>query len=637
MPTIPEKIERANAIFLYSLDAGKLTEGCQELDRLLKQDRPNEHNRENAEALSFRMRAKALALRFYDAFVPVEGDELVRYLEETEPVARSKGYTKTASALERLLAFTMRAREITDGVYALLYKLRGESGWLVKTAKEAAEAADQLERALTQAGELEGGSPFGANVKFYDLKERVISAVTEEREEVLAVRFRLEEAEEARLLEDAAKPLAPKGEYFPVWNDEREANAVVLCTPLLEEARLAAAHYAQKREKSCCELNAAALSGKTATQLSALFAALKKRGCDCLLTGFSGLRGGRKEILSAAVSFGREGGHVFLWDETGKRALYDEAVAAGGVSGTGYYYLTMPYFRDVVDLFEEKGMISGTGEYAFLRETLPFMGYTGLNAASAAFASGKDWKKVAAAHSKNNRQKALVYLAELPSQNQLLDEDWGKFGEGAVDRNARSKFDYDDIKGLNPRNIEKIMASGGNFFSICGMVARYCVLCGDDISVWNTLDRETKSERLTVATKLVQRLLDTGIDPQVELVPEEEWERKDAGGLCCEGGNRILYREKCSVDCEWMIMCILHECFHAFQHTAINRGFRDWYWEELGVTKGRLDEWRYNFDHYEGKTSSITYKVEIVECDARAFEHDCFTMSEDVWHRIDFE
>ncbi len=262
------------------------------------------------------------------------------------------------------------------------------------------------------------------------------------------------------------------------------------------------------------------------------------------------------------------------------------------------------------------------------------MGYLGLNAASRAFSAGRDWKKEAKEISDVNFARAKRYLAVTPL-SQLLDAEWGVKDEAVFIPKGR-EFDYDDVRGIDPVNIRKILTCGGNIFAKCGLIARYCTLCGADKSVWKALSIETKSERLTAATKLILRLLDADVDPVVELVPEEAWTKADSGGYCSQGGKLIRYRDKSMQDYDWAVQTVCHECFHAFQHRA-ERGFEQWFFEELGVTRNRIEEWKFNFLNYEGRTNTLTYKVEIVEGDARAFQHDCFQMSEELWHKIDFE
>jgi hypothetical protein len=87
---------------------------------------------------------------------------------------------------------------------------------------------------------------------------------------------------------------------------------------------------------------------------------------------------------------------------------------------------------------------------------------------------------------------------------------------------------------------------------------------------------------------------------------------------------------------DFVLHVICHECFHAFQHTATNAPYAEWYYDDLGVTRGRVAQWSKNFSCYVGDVNSIAYKVEIVECDANAFADDCHIYAKSRWHEIEF-
>ena len=139
-----------------------------------------------------------------------------------------------------------------------------------------------------------------------------------------------------------------------------------------------------------------------------------------------------------------------------------------------------------------------------------------------------------------------------------------------------------------------------------------------------------------MATTLVARVLDTSYAPCVEIVPDNEWDRDGAGGVCVDGGKRIIYRASSVENYSWMEDAVCHECFHAFQHTALSVPFAEWFFTERGVTEGRIASWDDNFKVYSGTEDPKVYRVEIVECDARAFALDCLRNIENHWKDIDF-
>jgi len=632
MPTIPELIENANETFVLSADAEELKKAYNRLQKLLEQDCPTEHNRENAEALLMRLGAKALLVAYFKEFQPEEGAELCAFCSAALPDAEKKGYGNTASVLKKIADFLNIARPLLDEAYARLQPLRSEAG-LTASLEECTDGIAFFARALSLLERAEEGNPFGNKAELFDLKARVKEALELEKQSLEARREALITADTEKLFRELVEvPEREFYEYYPTFPDKISAKFIVLRTPFFDEAELYVTAAAKQEGLLCGTLNADTVP---VTAAEDLFLFMRNKKLAVFLTG---LNARQEELLSAILEATEAGVTVYALDSAAEGKLYSSAIGYATAHGysaldVGCRYLPMPYFRDTAELLEEKGMIAGAAEYEKLR-ACPFAGYVGLNEAARLFSAGKDWAEAFRRRSDENQKRAEKYLSLVPV-SQLLDAEWGT-PERAVFR-GRSEFDYDDIRGIDPANVKKILSSGGTFFQKCGMLVRYCTLCGDDVSVWKNLSRETKSERLTMATRLLMRLLDTGIAPQVELVSEEEWKEKGAGGYCMEGGKLIRYREKSTSDYDWTVQAICHECFHAFQHVAVDGGYRDWFFSDLGVTRGRVEEWRFNFSNYNGNPASMTYKVEIVECDARAFQHDCFTMSEEILHKIDFE
>lgn len=630
MPNIPEIIESVHEVFVASLDAEELNMAYAKLKRMLETDSPNEHNRENARALLMRLGAKQLAVVYFQSFAPEAGEDLSAYLRGALPDAERLGYTNTAAALQRFAAALAVVRPVMDEAYARLTPLRGEEG-LIASLSECRDAIAFLEGALETLDGMDGSNPFGERAHFFDMRARAVEAVTTEINDLKERVRSLSHADAEKVFRTYADVRAQEVyEYYPAFSEPIDAGLVVLRTPFFEEAELYVSAEAKARGNAYAVIRTEELDAEAA---EALFGYLRENKTEGILLGFER----REGLFRTAIAAAKAGARLYAVDSSPEGELYSKLVGAAkegfSVLDVGCRYLSMPYFREVSALLEEKGMISGADEYALLR-TCPFMGYVGLNAASRAFSAGRDWKREAKELSDRNFARAKGYLSQTPV-SQLVDAEWGVKDEAVYLPKGRD-FDYDDIRGINSANIKKILACGGNVFARCGLIARYCTLCGQDKSVWQSLSMETKSERLTAATKLILRLLDADLDPVVELVPESEWKRDDAGGYCAEGGKLIRYRDKSMQDYDWAVQTVCHECFHAFQHRA-ERGFEPWFFAELGVTRGRIEEWKFNFLNYEGRTNTLTYKVEIVEGDARAFQHDCFNMSEELWHKIDFE
>ena len=630
MPNIPEIIESVNETFVTSLEPDALEKAYAQLRRMLEKDNPNERNRENAQALLMRLGAKQLAIVYFGEFLPQDGADFEEYLNAAIPDAEKLEYKNTLAALKKLAEALATVRPVMDEAYARLAPLRGEEG-LVASASECGDAIGCLERLLGALDGIEEENPFGDRARFINMKARAKEAVQTELDALEARIAFLSRADSEKLFQEYADlRMQELYEYYPVFSEEINAGLVVLRTPFFDEAELYVSASAKERGCGYAVIRTEELSGGRA---NVLFGCLKEKKTEAILLGLEK----RVDLFRTAIAASRAGARLYAVDSSPEGALYSGLVGAAkesfSVLDVGCRYLSMPYFREVSALFEEKGMIAGADEYDLLR-ACPFMGYLGLNAASRAFSAGRDWKKEAKEISDVNFARAKRYLAVTPL-SQLLDAEWGVKDEAVFIPKGR-EFDYDDVRGIDPVNIRKILTCGGNIFAKCGLIARYCTLCGADKSVWKALSIETKSERLTAATKLILRLLDADVDPVVELVPEEAWTKADSGGYCSQGGKLIRYRDKSMQDYDWAVQTVCHECFHAFQHRA-ERGFEQWFFEELGVTRNRIEEWKFNFLNYEGRTNTLTYKVEIVEGDARAFQHDCFQMSEELWHKIDFE
>ena len=113
MQTVTQTLERANTIYHTSVQKEALAEQAQALRALLAQGWLNERNRENAEALLWRVQAKELALAYFtEGYNEDDYAALAAYCAEKQPEAEQKGYGNTAQLLERLGAFAARAHAV---------------------------------------------------------------------------------------------------------------------------------------------------------------------------------------------------------------------------------------------------------------------------------------------------------------------------------------------------------------------------------------------------------------------------------------------------------------------------------------------------------------------------------------------
>ena len=65
-------------------------------------------------------------------------------------------------------------------------------------------------------------------------------------------------------------------------------------------------------------------------------------------------------------------------------------------------------------------------------------------------------------------------------------------------------------------------------------------------------------------------------------------------------------------------------------------GWSQWYYDNFGITRGRVERWAFTNNIYDGNVNSDLYKVHIIEADAKAFEIDCDAARNAAWNTIEF-
>ena len=150
-------------------------------------------------------------------------------------------------------------------------------------------------------------------------------------------------------------------------------------------------------------------------------------------------------------------------------------------------------------------------------------------------------------------------------------------------------------------------------------------------------------KRLTQALRLVMRILGVSAEPVVT-IHESIPNAPKATSLCVGGGKEIQYKRSALADLTETIDVVCHESYHAFQSYAIHSSFSEWFWRELGVTRGRIQGWAENQSHYFGSSDKrfgesafSVYHAQVLESDARAFAVDCVMAAETGFEKIDWE
>lgn len=144
--------------------------------------------------------------------------------------------------------------------------------------------------------------------------------------------------------------------------------------------------------------------------------------------------------------------------------------------------------------------------------------------------------------------------------------------------------------------------------------------------------------RLTRASKLLSKIINTEFDPDVQVIEKKNFPKEGAMGLCCDGGAVIKYRLEDMRDFTAAFTCVCHEMFHSFQHTIINTGWKDWHFTELGISRSRAKEWKINQGMYiDLVKDKDAYYVQCFEADARIFEADTLIAAGERWSMAQLE
>lgn len=640
---IPEVIANVNGIYYVSENLDKLKSGIDSLNEVLLVKSINESNQKKAEALLYKITAKYLAIKYFDGgYLEEDYLTLKEKLNENIELAKTKEYAKTLKVLQDVLVVADGIHNAMAGAEGEIYRVKDENdNPMTSDQVELRAFADDFRKRANSLEQLPDTSAlFGEGVKSKNIKESAIAdllyyanwaeKVIKQFDTKLSEQFL---KENLTLLDD--QPGQKVFEYNSANIDfsRNSAKAIVALSPFFDEIVLFARSIAKEKGINFSIINAHAFIDKSNDFIENLFKELANRKIHLIINGLSHYNAENKqELVRQALLYSKTIGETILIDDLGDRGVYnlsyEIAKNTQGLSTLDviYKYLTMPEYNFVVTELERRGMIT-TLEYGFIRDNMAFMGYVGLNLALSLFVQGKQWKDDVMDISDRHQADCQLYLKRLPSQTQLIDLGWRDLNLGSNTIERKKNFDYDSIRSINVNNVKKILNANVDLFAKCGLISDYCILAGEDISSWSRIERQEKQDRVNNATKLVAHLLNCEDVPEVEIVSKEEWKKrkhpKDAGGLCINGGKKIEYREDCCDNVDWLIRAVCHECYHSFQHTLENNGWQEWHWTELGVTKNRITEWKYNSENYHNIDNYVPYMIQVVESDARAFENDC--------------
>ena len=640
MPSFNEILERINTSYFTQTDLKLLHDELISLDAVIADPMLYANTRENAKALRMRLDAKLCLLKYVNGFNDADYREATEHYKQSIAEATEKKYGKTVDMLEEMQRFTVNLCGIVNEAWQYK-KLFESSSATVLDDTLCNKAVQTVTRAkeLLAVCNLTVGTP---RLQLGDLRQITLDFLEECNTLFLAGRKKLV----AKMISASVKDITHYREntYFPLpENDEGgKANALVLSTPLIDDARLFAVNQLVDGRKLQC-VSIYSLADKSVGFFQMLLQHIHETNDYVILEGVDTLPiETSDEVLVEAMRIGKLGTKVFLTDTTGKAQLYKQALDLAGkgnsvsVTDISLEYISLPVFAQVKQLFEDREM-ADTATSSDILKKMPFMGFLGLNKVVKAFvARNKQWQDVGKHASNVNRQAILNYLEQIPATYLIIDSGWGDFSQ--YEKNTDSvtrEFDYDGVKSVDLYNVKQIVESNESVFSKCGMIARYCTVGSDDISAWSKLEREEMSERITMAVRLVYRILRIDISPVVEVL--DELDNPTAGGTCYDGGKRIVFKYDCALDLQnWLLGAIVHECFHSLQGKLTHGQWHKWYFDNMGITRGRVTEWKKTREIYDHNTRSNLYQVHIYEADARAFEVDCDDGCNKAWGSMNF-
>ena len=648
---------RGLSALVESVDRDVLEDAIKMTDLILGEPWLNAANRRALTGLRFQLQTKHLALHYlYDGYCEETYNQLLNTIEQMEQFAIENKAENMKALSARLLPYFKTINTIMCDADFHASRIRDQE-WKAQTKdmREIQEVRNVFAKKQELVANLTDESPFD-RYAFPNIKKCIQNDLEEVRAFAARLVDELELTENQSLLDELLLPVDKdllKFEYYPILAESEFAYAgtVVICTPFASEAELFALHYSQQTGTTPAILDLALFNGKEASVLDILLSAIAKKGQHLLLRGIDQYRGNRALLFEKIISFGKTAGRkAFVIDEHGDKRVYNDFMeyvrTRPGITpmDVAFIFLAMPGYSELIELFEEKGMLTGEKIREKVKTYLPFAGFVGLNRAAAAFVQKRDWLEAARKVSEERYSDALLYLAMLPTQSLLLPTDWGDFQKSVPSHEqARAEIDYDSVRDVNPQNIKKITQGNFTIFEKCGLICRYCLTHGEDVSVWEHLSDQELAKRLTLATRLVVRVLGLSLEPVVtvhEVLPAAP----KASGVCIGGGKEIQFKRSALADLTGTIDTICHESYHAFQHFATHTTFCEWFWREFGVTRGRIQSWAENQKQYFGsseqrfgKDAIAVYRAQTVEADARAFAIDCLFAADLAIEKIRWE
>jgi hypothetical protein len=571
----------------------------------------------------------------------------------------TRQYAKCLRVLASLRDYADELQPIINSAAAAIDSITVDNVRATKDVSRIERAVEQIAESIDQLGQL---SCLAFSEEGMVAPDAVALAKKSVGETLEYARKLLREAEEGNTSELLAGVLVPfsKLETYSAasYYDSRftrpdiAKGTVVLATPFEDEAIFHLRRLGEVIGKKFSRIDASVLGALDAAVVLKLFRTHALSGNCLFVVNVAECRAESfKTVAEGIIRFGLESsGCIFVHDKKGDHKLYEQLEDVTAELGLptvslSHEFLRMPNCQGTLSMLVDHGVIENTDEdYTRVKTKLPFMGYIGLNM----LLSGESFG-MAEGHSRRNTAAAISYIKRIIAQSQFIDSGWGDYSADIRLSNTgeRISFDYDGFRELDKNNLKRIIEKPGiSLFAKCGIAVRYCMTAGDSDYVLERLSHEELTERLTLASVVVCRLLNTQYSPTCEVFTSEQWkdmykEDKTYGpntlGVCIKAGKLLHYNGGKLRNLEQSIDTVCHECFHAFQNTLLDKSFSDWHFIELGITASRVEEWSKNDAVYiTSSTSYNAYRFQVFESDAFGFSAECLRGMAQNWHSIEF-
>ena len=659
MKTVRETIKDSTYILKRSLNTSELKSALLSLTNAKKLGLDDETNLE-IDGLNYQIAIKYYLLLFIkNDFDKEHFDMLLSNLNKISLMAKDKGLNKTSEWASNSIELSKEIYSISCDISVYLNQLvDSEGNVLIKSIAEADNLIGVFDQKIEKVDSIKHYNVFdeykkqGLNI---DLKVSLKELLVKKANSVKQIKHSIGEKIENDIFKKYAKNIeeiySNFYEYAPTIDEKNKtAKLMVINSPFKEDVELFIRNYKNKTGDNLLCIDSELLNNLPKESIDSIFGLLSLKKCTLYVYNVNKVHSSSRDSLyNALLEFAKDDNKVFVHDNSGLNTIYKDLFGISSrsekfsIMNVSFEYLSIPKFSDLVNniLIPEKLIPDDSSESLLLvQKTMLLVGFDGLNKVLHEAKIGGDWVEKAKSICRNNLNDTVIkYIENIPNLFLFIDSAWRYEGYEYKVNNQRIKFNYDDIKGVNVENIKKIIDSGYNFFQKAGMLVKYCLLHGDDESIWETLEIEDYVERLNLATTQLYKLFELDFIPVIEV--KEELINAEAGGVCCDGGKLVQYKLSSIKSFEFAYDVVLHETYHSFQRYAEATPYKEWFFTELGVTKGRIEQWRLNeqcyFDLKKGKQSFNAYRVQTIESEAYAFSVDAMGQAGECWHLLDLE